>query len=125
EGRGPGDVSRASAIVRRFLLAPRPFRVVDQDVLNGHCGLVYGIPSLEPGFILKVRRYDELRQAAAPQRLFDLLDGRLLVTRDEHAGLELLVSEPYQSQTNYLYRLPAGSGRAWLVGRVESADDGQ
>src|SRR5206468_8887184 len=34
-------------------------------------------------------------------------------------------SEPYQSQANYLYRLPSGPGRAWLVGRVESADDGQ
>src|SRR5207244_501867 len=71
----------------------------------------------------KVRRYEELRQAASPQRLVDLLDGRLLVTRDEHPDLQLLVSEPYQAQTNRLYRLPPGPGRAWLVGRGEAVAD--
>src|SRR5206468_7662292 len=101
--RRPGEIYRASAFERRIVAEPRPLRVVDQDVLNGHHGLVYGIASLEPGFILKVRRYEELRQAAAPQRLFDLLDGRLLITRDEHPELTLVASEPYQSRTNRLY----------------------
>ncbi len=121
--RRPDDVYRASQIVQRLRAEPPPFRVVDQDILNGHHGLVFGLPALEPGFILKVKRYEEVRQAATPQRLFDLFDGRLLVTRDRHDDLELLLEEPYGDATNRLYRLPPGPGRAWLPAEVQVAPD--
>ncbi len=115
DDRRSADVYRRSNIVNQLSVLVTPFRIVDQDVLNGHHGLAYGLAAIEPGFILKVKRYESVRESAAPQRLFDLFDGRYLVTRDTHDELETLIKEPYGEATNAVYYLPDGPGRAWLV----------
>ncbi|MBI4495270.1 MAG: YfhO family protein [Chloroflexi bacterium] len=114
--RRPEEVFRASEIVLRLQAEAGLARAVDQGVLNGNHGLVYGIPTITESFVLHLKRFEEASRRVPQERLFDLLDVDYVVTREPRPEFgQVLVREQFRDLTNLLYQRRGGPGAAWVV----------
>lgn len=115
QDRRPDDVYRASEIVAALRADPAWGRVVDEGVLNGNHGLVYGLATIGESFALRVQRVDELRAALSRQTLHDLLGVRAVVSREPRPeDGPVVLEERWRDQTNRLTRRSPAPERAYF-----------
>lgn len=120
--RHPDDVYRASEIVRRAQSEAGLARVVDQGVLNGNHGLVYGIPTITESFVLHLRRFEDASKRLPQSKLFDLLGVRYVVTREAKPEYgSVLLKEQFRDITNLLYLRDAEAPSAYIVAEAVPA----
>jgi hypothetical protein len=116
---GPNQLFVPSQIVRFLQAEPDVFRVADYTVLNGNHGLVYLLPTIDGTFGMFVGRFTELRHAVPPNRLFELLNVKYILTRQPAPeGGEIVFTEPFQDHLNHVVRVPSQLARATVVPRA-------
>lgn len=122
----PNELFRASEIVRRTAAEIGTARAVDQNVLNGYHGLIYGIPTINRIFAMHLERYEQATERLPQPRLWDLLNVGFVITREARPEYgERLVEERWQDLTNLLYRRPNPLGPAFVVPRARAVASGE
>jgi hypothetical protein len=125
--RRPDQLFIPSQIVRFIWDQPGLFRVSDHGVLNGNHGLIYLVPTVEGTYGMYIERFIALRKALPPERFYQLLNVRYVVTRDVPADEQLVaLVEPFQEHRNRVVRVPGALDRATVVRRGRMvADDAE
>lgn len=120
----PNDLFKASQIVNRAVADVGAGRAVDEGVLNGYHGLIYGLPSINKILAIHLERFELATERVPQARLWDLLNVGLVVTRDRKPDLQLVTEEKWDQFTNLLYRRPGGPGPAWVVPEARAVGSG-
>jgi hypothetical protein len=120
----PGQLFVPSHIVQFLQSEPGAFRVADYTVLNGNHGLVYLVPSIDGTYGMFLNRFVNLRKALPPQRAYELLNVRYVLTRDDPGEeVSIALSEPFQDHLNRVVRVPNPQERAQVVPDARVIED--
>ncbi len=106
--------------------ADEPFRVYNEFRLYDNYGVPFALEDLWGASPLRPSRYDQFLAPPMPiERTWELLNVKYVITWREQLYLPstIIHQEPAADGTTYVHRLDAVGPRAWLVGRVEVADD--
>ena len=96
------------------------FRVVDEGQEPGHFGIAYNLEEIGGISPLRVARYDALLDALPPEKLWQLLGVRYVVTgRPGFANSEIMATD----DDVRLLRLNNYGPRAWLAVEAKETDD--
>jgi hypothetical protein len=114
----------------RPLLAPiqadkGTFRVYNEWRLPGNYGMIYELKDIGGASPLRLRWYDELVDALPPERLWELLNVKYVVTWRGALlpPTELVYEEPTAEDITYLHRLGDYLPRAYVVHQAQILKD--
>jgi hypothetical protein len=120
----PGQLFVPSEIVQFLQSEPGAFRVADYTVLNGNHGLVYLVPTIDGTYGMFLSRFVTLRKALPPQRAYELLNVRYVLSRDDPGeDASLALSEPFQDHLNRVVRVPDARERVQVVPNARVIED--
>ena len=122
QDRFPNDMFRASEIVKRTVSEIGLQRAVDEGVLDGYHGLIYGIPTTNRILAMHLDRFDTATERVPAQRLNDLLNVGYVVTREPKSGQQLLLQEKFENFTNLLYKREGALGPAVVVPEARAVE---
>jgi len=100
-------------------------RVADYTVLNGNHGLVYLLPTVDGTYGMFLERFVQLRAALPPQRFYELLNVKHVLTRQEPPNeAQVVLAEPFHEYLNRVVRVDGGLDQATVVphARVVESD---
>lgn len=120
----PAQLFVPSQIVQ-FIQSQRSLlRVADYTVLNGNHGLVYLVPSVDGTYGMFLERFVQLRAALPPERFYELLNVRYVLTRQAPPDeAQVVLAEPFHEHLNRVVRVDGVLERATVVPRGRVVDD--
>ncbi|MBI4213912.1 MAG: YfhO family protein [Chloroflexi bacterium] len=124
QDRFPNDMFRASQMVSRTLSEIGLQRAVDEGVLDGYHGLIYGIPTINRILAMHLDRFHAATDLLPPARLFDLMNVGYVVTRETKTDGQLLLQEQFEQFNNRLYRRQGALGPAIVVPEARVVSSG-
>jgi hypothetical protein len=103
-----------------------PFRVYNEFRLYDNYGVPFALEDLWGASPLRPSRYNAFMAPPMPiERTWALLNVKYVVTwrQELYVPSTIIYQEPAADGTTYVHRLNQVGPRAWLVGRIEPADD--
>ncbi len=103
-----------------------PYRVYNEYRVYDNYGVPFEIEDLWGASPLRPSRYDQFLAPPMPiERTWELLNVKYVITwrKELYLPSTIIYEEPTEKDTTYVHRLNQAGPRAWLVNRVEIADD--